>query len=246
PYSAFKAFSITFTPTPIAPSGTVTDTTPTYKWTRLIGASQYRYQLLKGTTLVYTKIVGSTRCGTAYCTSTPSTVLSAGSYKWRVQAYVGGVWRAYSTYKAFSIPVPSNKPKAGFWESTTGDEFYVTADQNYVDDFAIYILACNAQYKITHTPLEPITSNHFAFSGAFWANGTFSTTTTVSGQDGITNFYLPYCGTFTATWNYTATWQSASQPLVLTEDQSRGMNLVALVQQVLGGYKVIKLDSPAP
>ncbi|MGE5249432.1 MAG: hypothetical protein ACM3QS_04385 [Bacteroidota bacterium] len=103
PYSAFKAFSITFTPTPIAPSGTITDTTPTYKWTRLIGASQYRYQLLKGTTLVYTKIVGSTRCGTTYCTSTPSTVLSAGSYKWRVQAYVGGVWRAYSVYKAFSL-----------------------------------------------------------------------------------------------------------------------------------------------
>jgi hypothetical protein len=43
---------------------------------------------------------------------------------------IGGVWRPYSLAKAFSLAPPSNKPKAGFWESTTGDEFYVTADQN--------------------------------------------------------------------------------------------------------------------
>lgn len=245
PYSAFKAFSITFTPTPVAPSGAITDTTPTFKWTRILGATQYRYELKKGTTLVYTKLVGAAVCGVTYCTNTPTTVLSGGSYSWRVQALIGGVWRPYSAAKAFSI---SSKPRAGFYESTTGDEFYVTTDQRYVDDFAIYVSVTGCgSYKITHTVPVAITNNHFAFSGAFYASGTFKTATSVSGTDGLTSFYITGCGYVKGgPWTYTAVWKSTAQPLPATAEPSAGIDVVALIQQTLAGYHVVQVDSPAP
>ena len=90
-------------PIPKLPAGSTTDTTPTYVWTKVAGASQYQVQLFKGTTAVYTFAAGSATCGTTTCTKTPTTTLSLGSYKWRVRAYIGGVWKAWSAYKAFSI-----------------------------------------------------------------------------------------------------------------------------------------------
>ena len=48
-YSAFKTFTVKVpVPTPQSPTGTITDTTPTYKWTKVTGATQYRYQLVTG------------------------------------------------------------------------------------------------------------------------------------------------------------------------------------------------------
>jgi hypothetical protein len=116
-YSPYKAFSVSQTPTPQSPSGAISDTTPTYKWSKVAGATSYRYQLMKGATLVYTKTAPATACTTTACTSTPTTVLSAGAYKWRVQALVGGAWKPYSAYKAFSV----NGPTSGFDSQFTSD-----------------------------------------------------------------------------------------------------------------------------
>jgi hypothetical protein len=247
PYSAYKAFTITFTPTPVSPSGAIADTTPTFKWTKLLGASQYRYELKKGTTLVYTRAVGAAACPTVYCTSTPTTVLSAGFYSWRVQAMVGGVWRPYSAAKAFSMSDPS-KPTPGFWESTTGIEFYVTPDQSYVNNFAIYIYVPTCgNYKITRNNPEPITSNHFSFGGAFYASGTFTPPTSVSGEVGLTSFFIDGCGYVSGgPFPYTAVWKSSAQPLPVSVEPSTGLDVAALIQQALAGYHVVQVDSPAP
>lgn len=100
----YSRFPVPVIPDPIAPTGSTTDKTPTYKWSRIAGATQYRYQLMKGATLVYTKAVTSSACGVIVCTNTPTTVLGVSNlYKWRVQAFVGGVWQAYSAYKTFTI-----------------------------------------------------------------------------------------------------------------------------------------------
>jgi len=108
-------------------------------------------------------------------------------------------------------------PRPGFWESNTGDEFYVTADSAYVDDFAIYISVTGCgDYKITHTVPEPIVGNGFSFSGAFYASGTFNSSMTASGTDGLTNFNIPGCGPVSGgPWSWTATWQNSSQPTFL-------------------------------
>ena len=192
-YSPYKAFTITNVPTPKAPTGAITDTTPKFTWTRISGATQYQFSVYKSGALKYTKTVANAACGSnaANCSNTPTTVLAAGGYTWKVKAYVSGAWRAYSAAKSFTVSVPSTKPKAGLWKSTTGDEFYVTPNQNSVDNFAIYLNACGTTWKITHTPLVPISNKHFSFTGAFYASGTFNTTTKVTGQDGLNNLLSP-------------------------------------------------------
>ncbi len=107
-------------------------------------------------------------------------------------------------------------PTAGYWQSSnTLHEFYVTTDHANIDSFAIYISACGTTYKITHTSQEPISNNQFSFTGSFYASGTFNSTTSASGTDGLDHFYISGCGSVSGgPWNWTATWQNSSQPRV--------------------------------
>jgi C1A family cysteine protease len=137
----------------------------------------------------------------------------------------------YAVYLPLTVVIPPpapSGPNAGFWQSSGGaDEFYVTSDQAYVDDFAIYVnvLGCGS-YKITHALLEPIVSDHFSFSGAFYGNGTFSSSTSCSGTTGLVNFYISGCGYVSGgPWSYTATWQGATQP-------ASGAGAVSVVEKV--------------
>ena len=103
---------------------------------------------------------------------------------------------------------------AGFWKSTTGEEFYVTPDQANVDNFAVYVnvIGCG-YYKITYLPTVPIVNNQFSFSGPFYASGIFDTITSAHGTDGLNSYSITGCGTVSGgPWNWTATWQDASQP----------------------------------
>jgi len=114
-YSAFKTFTVKVpVPTPQTPSGTITDRTPAYKWTKVAGATQYRFQLLQGTTVIYTNTVASTVCGATSCTSTPAPALGYFTYNWKVRAMVDGVWGAYSALKTFTVSAPG-AANAGFW-----------------------------------------------------------------------------------------------------------------------------------
>ncbi|MGV8026765.1 MAG: C1 family peptidase [Anaerolineaceae bacterium] len=101
--SAFMSFTLSLTPTPISPSDTITDTNPTYIWSKVSGATRYQVQLYSGTTLIYARTVTSSVCGTTTCSNTPTTVLSAGDYQWRVCAYVDEVWRSASAFKSFTL-----------------------------------------------------------------------------------------------------------------------------------------------
>jgi Zn-dependent metalloprotease len=106
-------------PTPQAPAGATTDTTPTYKWTKVAGATQYRYQLMRGAATVYTKTVAASVCA-AVCTNTPTTVLARTAYKWHVQALVGGAWKTYSAFKAFTVSAPVAGFNSQFTSNATG------------------------------------------------------------------------------------------------------------------------------
>jgi Zn-dependent metalloprotease len=108
-------------------------------------------------------------------------------------------------------------PTPGFWESSTGDEFYVTPDRAFVDDFAIYISVTGCgDYKITHILQEPITNDQFSFTGTFYASGSFNSATAANGTDGLTNFNITGCGSVSGgPWTWNATWQDSSQPVFL-------------------------------
>lgn len=188
-----------------APAGSILDTTPTYQWTKVTGATQYQYQLMQGVKIIYTKTVGSSVCKTVICSNTPATALGMGTFKWRVRANVGGAWKDYSPFITFSL-----KPKAGYWKETAKDtvEFYITANQISVNAFASYFTACGSpQPKIIYSGLIPIVNNQFSFTGRFYGDGTFVTPTSAKGTVGISNYSFPGCPNQTAgPYGWTATW----------------------------------------
>ncbi len=96
-------------PTPLSPKSTITDSTPTYTWSKLNGATKYQYQLYQENTLIYAKSVPASVCGSSTCSHTPSEKLSAGNYRWRVCAYINGVWYSCSAFLNFTLinPIPS-------------------------------------------------------------------------------------------------------------------------------------------
>jgi hypothetical protein len=194
------------------------------------------------------KTVAAGACGAVVgkCSNTPTNVLPAGAHTWKVRAFIGGAWKAFSAPKAFTVTAPSTLPWAGYWASTTGDEFYVKPARNTVANFAIYVSACGSTWKITHTTLLPISNKHFAFGGPFYASGTFTSATRAAGQDGLSGFVLPGCGTFNGgPWSYTATWQNATQPAIVTGVVANILEQIGLPDLALPNpYHVVEMVAP--
>jgi len=212
-------------PTPLTPGGTITDTTPTYEWTKVDGATRYRFKLKEGTTLIYTDTLAASACGATTCTKTPSTVLAASSYKWKVQAKVGGVWGAYSAFKKFTVSVPSVAPKAGLWTGPDGIKFYVTVDQQYVNHFYVIVNIPGCSTTIHWGPiLTPITNNIFSYTTqqALYLNaeGTFDSDTTAHGTASVIGFPSTICGINVSVGpiDWTASWRNSSQPSIVAEE----------------------------
>jgi len=99
------------TPVPLAPNSASVIKQPTYKWNKVPGATNYELQLYKGSTLVYTKLMGTNVCGTSVCSQKFWNVLTIGDYRWRIRAKVSGQWSLFSDYMDFRVlsekkPVP--------------------------------------------------------------------------------------------------------------------------------------------
>src|SRR6185369_3045802 len=83
-YNIGQTYTIQTIPNLLSPVGQGMNSTPTYKWSKLSGATKYQYDLIKGTSLVYSKIVTSGVCNVSSCLNTPINKLSDGAYKWRI------------------------------------------------------------------------------------------------------------------------------------------------------------------
>ncbi len=159
-YSASKAFTV-INPVPDTrgPNGKIYGLSPTYKWGSVTGASKYRFQVYKGTTLVYEKTALSSACTGGECKSTPTEVLTNGvEHKWRVQSYAGGAWQTYSAYAVFTpysqIPVlltPSGytyilNPTYTFTEVlyAMGYQVEITDGLNNVTTYTVWPSSCSA------------------------------------------------------------------------------------------------------
>jgi hypothetical protein len=137
---------------------------------------------------------------------------SPGTYYYHVKAHNATGDSGWSGTQSTTVALG---PTPGFWESTTGDEFYVTPSGTYVTHFAIYISVSGCgTYKITHvSPDSLITSNQFSYSGTFYYSGTFDSATAAHGTDGLSSFYISGCGYVTGgPWSYNAVWKNSTQP----------------------------------
>jgi hypothetical protein len=211
---AYEGSVLKIIPAPLSPKSNITDTTPTFKWEKLDKATKYQYELLKGAQVIYSKIIPASACKAVQCANTPLKTLGLGTYKWKVRARIGGVWKSYSPAMTFKL-FPA---KPGFWQGR-GVEFYVITASPKVDNFAIYIRVqgCGS-YKITHTPLIPITSKNFSFGGSFYANGTFTAPTKAIGKTGLKRFPIPGCGYVTGgPFHWSTVWKNDSQPTMTVE-----------------------------
>ncbi|MEI7844760.1 MAG: hypothetical protein WCK35_03050, partial [Chloroflexota bacterium] len=129
-------------PTPLTPSGNTTDSTPTYTWTKITGATQYQMFVYKSGTQVATKIFSNTYCGTTKCTYTPTTALTYGSYTWKIHAYIAG-WKSYSALKPFSIipPLPVPTSPKGITTDTTPTYIWTKVPSATQYRYSLYIMS---------------------------------------------------------------------------------------------------------
>jgi hypothetical protein len=139
---------------------------------------------------------------------------AVGTYYYRVQA--SNTWgpSGWSNTRSVVVQPPSSGPTPGFWQQSGGAmEFYVTSDRAFVYNFAVNITVSGCgTYKITHLTQEPISGNHFSFTGPFYASGTFSSQTAASGTTGLSSFPISGCGNVSGgPWAWTANWMHSAQ-----------------------------------
>ncbi len=87
-------------PSPIAPDGSTSDTTPTFRWGAADGATMYQIAVWNNTAGGYVILttVGST---TSY--TTPSALNSSHSYRWKVRAKNADGWGPWSSFTHFNF-----------------------------------------------------------------------------------------------------------------------------------------------
>ena len=239
PLSAFKAFSVIVIPSTGTPTGTISDTTPTYLWSKISGATNYQYQLYKGSTFVYSKTVSSSACGTSTCTNTPTTVLSNGSYQWRVRAYVNGAWQAFSAYKSFTLAIGFNSqfssnasgwaPVNGSWSVASGS--YQTTGVNGSFASSRY----NAYYSTYTYQVRLYRSGDIYSSYGILFNGTPTPLGTTGRWNKGYGFYITKNGSYTigsysgGAWTSLVDWTYSSAI-------SSGWNILKVTYNSLNSY----------
>jgi hypothetical protein len=142
---------------PVAPTGMISDKTPTYKWYNIVTATDYEYELYKGAALIYSKKVAGT-CGTTYCTHTPTTTLTLANYKWRIRYYIGAAPQTWSAWKYFQV-VPAPKDfNSNFNGSMSGWTIKPGATWN-VDSTTLYTVGEDDEYSSIYSSVSPVFGN---------------------------------------------------------------------------------------
>lgn len=211
-YKSGPTYNILTIPTPLLPA--ISGPRPTYRWTIIPGVTQYQYDVIKDTTLIYTNTVGPAeyQCGSDACLHTPNNNLTAGVYQWHIRAMIGGVWDSFSAYQPFTVTIP----QAGFWGGES--DFYVTPDGKYVTHYKFYIdvPSCNiyGQSLIidTYVPIENLSYYYANNTTHVYFNGTFDSSTTENGYFALRDYYLPGCGPIHGEFYKPHTWKNSNQP----------------------------------
>ncbi|HJR80257.1 MAG TPA: hypothetical protein VJ821_09305 [Anaerolineales bacterium] len=116
PWSDGLPFNIPATPVPgdatlISPNGSINDTTPTYTWNSVSGATWYYLWISKVnsdsslTTVHKQWYDASLVCSGGNCSVTPAGItLASGNYRWWIQTWNAGGYGPWSNFRNFSLP----------------------------------------------------------------------------------------------------------------------------------------------
>ncbi len=93
-------------PSLISPSGTISDSTPTYTWNSVSVSGLWRYQVQVSSTgggVVHDDGFDPNDCNGSTCSVTPGSSLAAGDYTWHVRARGDSGWGAWSADQSFTV-----------------------------------------------------------------------------------------------------------------------------------------------
>ena len=100
----------------ISPSGTITDTTPTYTWNAVSGSTWYYLWVNEGSSKKivkwYTAASAGCGSGSGTCSVTPATSLGNGAHTWWIRTYNSSGNGPWSSPKSFSVSAGTLPGKA--------------------------------------------------------------------------------------------------------------------------------------
>jgi len=165
--------SILETPVTISPvnGGLVYSSQPTFVWHVAPGAIRYHFQLDDAANFATPVVNNPNVPDTSYQIPTP---ISAGTFYWRVRAYDGLLWSAYSSTWNFFTAVPNaptlvspadsanvfTDPPTFIWQASTGATSYdIAVDDN--NDFSSPVFTVDGFQGTTITPPDPFGPNTY-------------------------------------------------------------------------------------
>jgi hypothetical protein len=181
----------------------------TVSWVAGTGPAPTSYDLEENGVVILTAYTSTSRAFTGK---------AIGTYTYRVRGKNGYGTGPWSNSQQVTVQAAPSGPKPGFWQSTTGVEFYVSTDRASVVKFTIYVNIPCTTLKIYRTVPSTITNNRFSFTGSYYASGTFDSASSAHGTVGLNKYYTSACGGGYITggpWSWTATWKSSAQPSVI-------------------------------
>lgn len=148
-YTCDDAGGVPAAATLVSPSGTINDTTPTYIWNAVAGATQYQLYVNDTTGHIIDTWITATDAGctsgTGTCSFTPTIPLAAGSGQWWIQTWNSSGYGPWSNSMSFTVgtgtaPVAATLVSpSGTISDTTPDFIWnavagVTYYKLYIDD----------------------------------------------------------------------------------------------------------------
>jgi hypothetical protein len=186
PWSKFFTFNISppAAPTLVSPSGTIGDSTPTYKWNRVASATKYKlyvYSVGAGALILEKEVNSSGSCFGKLCSYTSPTPLAQGGYRFKVVAYNPLGWGPSSAWMKFRYGRPAKpvliSPK-GFtnqimptykWNASNGAVRYKLVVYSHTTSSAVLIAnlhfsaICSAKV-CSYTPKMGLSAGKYHFS----------------------------------------------------------------------------------
>ena len=178
PWSNGKAFTISSTTggvpgkaSLLSPSGTITDTTPTYTWNAVSGSTWYYLYVNQGSSNKikkwYTASAAGCSSGSGTCSITPSTSLASGNHTWWIRTYNSSGNGPWSNGKIFNV---SGSTTSGFNSQFNGDatDWYLVVASSPWTINSSNVSAQGTAGKVSSIFYQPNQYTNFEYSARIW------------------------------------------------------------------------------